>query len=572
MRFILYLIVVSLLCSCSLGNDDEYSSPQTLYVKEDTHHWWDDTVFYQVFLRSFRDADGDGHGDFNGVVEKLDYLKELNVGGIWLTPMFESPSYHGYDVLDFYKIDAAYGTMAEFENMVEKAHSKGIRVLLDVVINHVSDQHSWFIKSAKREVGYEDFFVWRNEMPAGWGQAWGNEPNPNWVWHWHDERKQFYYSAFGRGMPDLNLTNPLVVKQIEAVAKFWLQKGVDGFRLDAARYAIEEGPLRGQADTDATIDYWSSFAAYVKSVKPDALLIGEVWTNPKDVARYYNDGSGLGAAFDFDFGYHVKGLLNRKSSRSADFGTMLFSSHAYTRDGLWKQMVKRNEYSPFYFSAPFLTNHDQERLALELKNDQELIKIAASLLLTNPGAIFLYYGEEIGMSQYAVGDDQFRRSLMLWDESESAGFTSGENVWLNEASWFWWRKDQKAWWPSYWQSLRSNGASVAAQDQDLESVYRLYKKLLAIRQNHSQISSPDTLRYHPQKNKDVWLLEYLRGQSTAWVVINLNADQEAKLVVPEPLQGERFNQYTESLITIGAYHTLQPGEIMIFSQDNASPQ
>jgi alpha-amylase len=171
-------------------------------------NWWHKTTFYEIWPRSFIDADGDGSGDFQGLIEGLPYLKELGVGGIWLTPVFESPSYHGYDFQDFYAVESDYGTMEDFKAFIDASHEHGIKVVLDLVLNHISDQHPWFIKSANKEPGYEDFFVWRDEMPTEWGAAWEDTANPERVWNWHEGRGQYYYAAFSGSQPDINMANP----------------------------------------------------------------------------------------------------------------------------------------------------------------------------------------------------------------------------------------------------------------------------------------------------------------------------------------------------------------------------
>ena len=159
----------------SVAASSEY---QSLRFDAGTTRWWNSATVYEIWPRSFKDSDGDGNGDFNGMTSKLDYLKDFGIDAVWLTPMFEAPSYHGYDFQDFYSVERDYGTMAEFERFVAESHQRGIKVILDLVLNHISDQHDWFLKSARKEPGYEDYFIWRDQRPAGWGQAWSNQPNP----------------------------------------------------------------------------------------------------------------------------------------------------------------------------------------------------------------------------------------------------------------------------------------------------------------------------------------------------------------------------------------------------------
>jgi len=292
--------------------------------------WWQDAVFYEIWPRSFADSNADGHGDFNGIRAKIPYLQDLGVDALWLTPIFEAPSYHGYDFTEFYQVEADYGSMADFEALVQDAKAKNIRIILDLVINHISDQHDWFKRSAAGEAPYKDYFIWRDDLPVdGWGPAWdASKVDPKVVWHFNSTRKAYYYAAFGASQPDLNLTHPDVVAEMKKMAKFWLDKGVAGFRLDAVRYAIEDGP-DGQADTVGTIAYWQDFSAYVRSIQPDAMLVGEAWADLPVAAKYYGDGKALDAGFDFDFGYKVLALLQSDGGVKAEFGTMNDASAAH---------------------------------------------------------------------------------------------------------------------------------------------------------------------------------------------------------------------------------------------------
>ncbi|MBP8228456.1 MAG: alpha-amylase, partial [Pararheinheimera sp.] len=228
--------------------------PQTVAQSaQATNPWWQDAVFYQIWPRSFYDTNGDGTGDFKGIEAKLPYLQDLGINAIWLTPMFEAPSYHGYDFTEFYQVEQDYGSMQDFEQLVQAAKAKNINIILDLVINHISDKHEWFQRSAKGEAPYKDYFVWRDELPSdGWGPAWSTEVKPEAVWHYNEERKAYYYAAFGASQPDLNLKHPDVIAEMKKMAKFWLDKGVAGFRLDAVRYVQEDGPQQ-RADTQGTI-------------------------------------------------------------------------------------------------------------------------------------------------------------------------------------------------------------------------------------------------------------------------------------------------------------------------------
>jgi len=537
---------------------------QVITTQEDTSQWWKSAIFYEIWPRSFQDSDGDGSGDFNGMTNKLDYLQDLGVTGIWLTPVFEAPSYHGYDFQDFYNVEADYGSMADFERFIAESHKRGMKVILDLVLNHISDKHDWFIKSSNKVAGYEDYFIWRNDRPSDWGQAWSATPNPTAVWHWSKTRQAYYYGAFGATQPDLNLSKQVVVDELNRLATFWLKKGVDGFRLDAVRYAIEEGKFPLQADTKGTLDYWTLFTQHVKSINPDAMLVAEAWTGLDIVGKYRNNGKGLDSAFDFDFGYVVIDFLNPKAAKSADFGTLSTTNLKHNRENLWMNLQNRKAAAPMTYFSPFLTNHDQNRIMYTLENDMDKAKVAASVLMTTPGTLYMYYGEEIGMSQFKTGDDQYRRAIMQWSEDKSSGFNTTGNIWLDQSKWFPWVRNHKGWWANYWRSLQGKGLSVTAQAADNESLYNHYKRLIKVRNQNTTLMYPDEIRYYPVNNIDVWLVQNSDEKGTNWVVVNLNSKADATFNVPKALQGSRTDLLTDTTKTLGKTLTLKPTETLIF--------
>ncbi|MCW8092905.1 alpha-amylase family glycosyl hydrolase [Alteromonas sp. ASW11-130] len=542
---------------------------ESIRIDNDDPSWWDNAIFYEIWPRSFYDADGDGSGDFDGMTSKLPYLQELGVNGIWLTPVFEAPSYHGYDFQDFYSVESDYGTMEDFEEFVSAAHEHGIKVILDLVINHISDGHEWFQKSAAQEPGYEDYFIWKKEIPKHWGKAWADkEDNSQAVWHWNEQRGEFYYGAFGPTQPDVNLRNPKVVDEMNKLATFWLEKGVDGFRLDAVRYAIEDETVDGQdadqADTDATIIYWTQFSQHVKSINPGAMLVAEAWADMPTIGKYYDDGNGLDSAFDFDFGYVVSGILNAGGERSADFGTVKDGEEDNTRQALWANLKSRKATAPISFFSPFLTNHDQNRIMHTLGEDWSKAKLAATLLMTTPGTLYMYYGEEIGLSQYATGDDQYRRAIMQWEDNDAAGFNDTGEFWLDQSKWFPWIKEHKPWWEGYWQSQRANkNASVDAQAANPDSLLNHYKKLLQIRNDHVALQFPNEIRYYPVDNMNAWVVQNIKDEQKRLTLVNLNPEAEARFPVPKSLRGEYIDLLSGNKITLAEEFTLEAGQSLI---------
>jgi glycosidase len=459
-------------------------------------NWWHNANIYQIWPRSFKDSDGDGHGDFNGIRQQLPYLQDLHINAIWLTPIFAAPSYHGYDFTDFYQVESDYGSMADFEQLVHDAAKANIRIILDLVINHISDQHDWFQRSAKGEAPYRDYFIWRADLPKdGWGPAWDSSNiDPKAVWHFDKTRNAYYYGAFGPSQPDLNLTHPAVVAEMKKMATFWLNKGVAGFRLDAVRYAIEQGPQQ-QADTAATLAYWQDFTAHVRSIKPDAMLVGEAWADLPIAAKYYSEGQGLDAGFDFEFGYKVLELLQQQGAVAAEFGTM--SNDAAALDGAADENtakataaklhpLQRNYQArlatkvPLQYFSPFITNHDQPRVGWQLQGNKAKAKLAAAMLFASPGPTYIYYGEEIGMTQASDAEHIHRRAPMLWDKSHQAGFTTAKHSWV-EAEQLFPPQQHNRWWAPFVSVQRTGAHSVADQQKDPTSVWSLYKYLLHIK-------------------------------------------------------------------------------------------
>jgi glycosidase len=486
-----------------------------------TAAWWHDAVFYQIWPRSFYDTNGDGHGDFNGMTAKLPYLADLGVNALWLTPMFEAPSYHGYDFTEFYQVETDYGTMAEFEAFIQAADAKGMKVILDLVINHISSEHEWFQRSVASEAPYKDYFIWRDNMPpagSGWGHAWSDNDNPEAVWHWNETRQQYYYAAFGASQPDVNLHHPDVVAEMEKMAKFWLDKGVAGFRLDAVRFAMEGGP-DAQADTAETMAYWQSFNQFVKSVNPEAYLVGEAWVDIPVAARYYGAGKGLDQGFDFEVGYKILGLLQQDTAGDAQFGTMQSNQQHVADASVLSENVQQrvDSVAPLSFFAPFLTNHDQERIAFQLKQSDAKAKLAAAMLFSSPGTPYIYYGEEIGLTQDQSGHDVFKRAPMLWDNSKQAGFTEADNSWVEQLALF--GDNFPNWWPDFLaKQLQAADRSVAAQQAQADSIWSLYQFLIAQKKQRPELGSNGSYQVKQWDNGVVQITRELQGSVSVFVL------------------------------------------------------
>ena len=411
-------------------------------------------VFYQIFVRSFCDLDGDGVGDFQGLTSRLDYLNDgdpttgddLDVDGVWLMPVFESPSYHGYDTTNYLRINPAYGTEEDFDLFLVEAHRRGIRVVLDLMINHTSIHHPWFLAAAlSPDSPRRDWYVWRTDDP-GWTQPWGHYP----TWHL-SHGGWYYYGIFWAGMPDLNFRTPAVREAVEEIAVFWLQRGVDGFRLDAARHIVAEGPGLLQNDTPQTHTYWREFSTFVRNQAPGTLLLGEVWADTRAITAYYGDTGVIrgGDEFNMTFNFPLGSSIVSAAS----------TGHAREVELVLTDMAKL--YPQSVLDGIFLANHDMVRLATQLGGDRGAMRMAAAVLLTLPGTPFLYYGEEVGLQNGPTGGDESKRTPMPWDASEGGGFSSGE--------------------PWFEFAAGRDSANVATQAGDPGSLLSRYRDLIRVR-------------------------------------------------------------------------------------------
>ncbi len=447
--------------------------------------WWRDRVFYEVFVRSFADSDGDGIGDLRGLTAHLDDLNDgdpathddLGVTGLWLMPIAESPSYHGYDVVDYRTVEQDYGTADDLRAMVDAAHERGIAVILDLVINHTSRDHPWFQDARVRGSSHEDWYVWSDEHP---GVA-----RPDGARVWHPDGDRFYYGYFWEGMPDLDLENPVVTAELDSIADFWLTDvGVDGFRLDAARHLIEDG--RKLENVDATFDWLRGFRERIKTRHPDALVLGEVWDASSMSSRYVRDGA---LDLTFDFGLASATIT---SLRSGDRGSLRAA---------WQEVT---ELYPAGGLATFLTNHDQDRIMSELDGDPAAAGLAGELLLTGAGTPFVYYGEEIGLT--GRKPDERIRTPMRWDAtSPGAGFTTG----------------------TPWQPLGDDppGTDVASERAEPDSLLARYRDLAAVRAAHPALSRGDLAVVDADEPSVIAYLRHDPGTpATALVVANLSAE------------------------------------------------
>ena len=513
------------------------------------YKWWQKTVVYQIYPRSYRDSTGNGIGDLNGIREKVDYLADLGIETVWFNPFFKSPQKdHGYDVSDYREIDPVYGTMHDFEALLKDLHDRNIKLILDLVLNHTSDEHPWFIESASsRDNPKRDWYIWRDgKKPSG------RKPPNNWIailggkaWKYDQGTDQWYYFHFLPFQPDLNYRNPEVKEEMFNVMRFWLKKGVDGFRLDILHSIYEDEALRDDKfswhllpsekrvsslfhehlydlNLPETFDFSMELRKIMDEFDPPRFLVGEVAGSVEELRKYYGpNNNGLNLCFLFEF-----------------MGTKFNSKSFYN-------VISRIEKSlPYPFTPTYvLGNHDQVRSISRINNDVNKAKLVATMQLTLRGVPFLYYGEELGMenvyfdleeSQDPLGKVFSKwpipilakllgltlirdgcRTPMQWNNTMHAGFSSNPNCtpWLRVPE-------------SYLQ------VNVEQEENDPNSILNCYKQLLKIRQEYIALQQ-GKLEFinKPQRSKDI--LGYSRTYKGEIVYTCLNfSSKELRLKLP----------------------------------------
>jgi len=397
-------------------------------------------IYYQLFVRSFADSDGDGIGDFKGITENLTYLKDLGVGGIWLLPIHPSPSYHGYDVADYYAVNPEYGTMEDFEELLEEASKVGIRIMIDLVLNHSSTENEWFQKSMNNDPEYRDWYVWIG----------ASSPRKNAVGSWnqtlfHGTGDSLYAGYFSNTMPDFNVTNPEVVEEFNNIGRFWLEKGVTGFRLDAALHFFGQNEYVGITDFMENVLLLRRFRNKMREVNPDVYITGEIWDNAVIYSEFYR---GVDSPLNFDAGDII--LNTAMTGGNAGYSSrlrMLYNTFS---------LVNAN-----FIDAPFLKNHDQDRVASLPGMTMPAMKLASEMLLTLPGSPIIYYGEELGMKGVKSGGP-------VWDETRRLPLKWGNNY-------------QTTWFPD---SFNATVPSILNQDEDQDSLLSFYQRIAKTRNDN----------------------------------------------------------------------------------------
>jgi alpha-glucosidase len=491
------------------------------YFMENTdsgYLWWQNGIIYQIYPRSYQDSNKDGVGDLQGIIQRLDHLQWLGVNAVWLSPIYPSPmADFGYDIADYEGIDPLFGTLDDFDQLVNEIHSRGMRIIMDLVPNHTSDQHSWFLESrSSRDNPKRDWYLWQDARSDG-------SPPNNWLsvfggsgWEWDESTGQYYYHAFLKEQPDLNWRNPEVQEAMMNVMRFWLDRGVDGFRVDVMWHIIKDKQLR---NNPVNPDYESHMATYEQLVpaystdQPEVhnivkmmrsvldeyeerMMIGEIYLPIHKLVVYYGI-ENKGAHLPFNF------LLLTMPWEAQKVAAAIDEYEGAIPTGGWPNWV--------------LGNHDQPRLSSRIGIQQA--RIAALLLLTLRGTPTIYYGEEIGMHDVPIPLDEVQdpqglnmpdknlsrdpsRTPMQWDNSENAGFTSQAQPWLRLAR-------------SY------SRFNVQQQKEDPHSMLSFYRRLIKLRQSEPSLMVGN---YKPifSDNQILVYQRHLEGHDCFLILINMS--------------------------------------------------
>ena len=486
----------------------EYDYYQDLNVIDDNYR-----NYYEIFVYSFFDSDGDCIGDLNGVIEKLDYVEYMGFNGIWFMPIMPSPSYHKYDVTDYRAIDEAYGTMEDFEKLVEECHNRGINVIIDFVINHSSSEHPWFTQACEYlktlEPGqepdltvcpYVDYYHFSKEKETN---VYYEVPGTEW----------YYEGAFWSGMPDLNLQSEAVRKEFEDIAAFWIEKGVDGFRIDAAKH------FEKSVEENNEVLNWLYTAC--TELKPDFYMVSEVWESIGFFSKYY--GSGTPSMFNFDAGQAQGYLLSTAKG---------FNSASDFIDKLMRYDELFSSYNENYIDAPFLSNHDMGRVAEVAVNNEKNMKMATGLLMMMNGSPFVYYGEEIGMNSTSDKDEN-KRLPMYWSDTDRVGTTDGP--------------------PNCNLGIESSFEALDEQLKDGYSLLNYYRHAVRLRNENPEIARGEIKKVESLCNEHHAVMTKTYEGSTIAIAIN-NTNEEVHISLENSEVAE---------MAIRGYLTLQGEEITL---------
>ena len=525
-------------------------------MDKEAYKWWQKGIIYEVYIRSFQDSNDDGIGDLKGIIQRLDYFQWLGITALWITPFYPSPMKDfGYDISDYIGVDPLFGNLKDFDELIEEMHRRGMKLIVDIVPNHTSDQHPWFLESRSSLDNHKrNWYIWKDARSDG-------SPPNNWLgvlggsaWEWDENTEKYYYHAFLKEQPDLNLKNTQVVAEILKVMQFWLERGVDGFRIDVMWHMAKDEKWR---DNPINPNYQSSMPDCDKVIQVyscDQPEVHEIVYKFRELLDQYQNKVMMGELYlpiDKVVGYY--GAANKGAHLPGNFQLLFLPWEA------GQLAIAIDQYEAALPSEAWpnwvIGNHDRARLINRIGEKQD--KVAALLLLTLRGTPILYYGDEIGMRTIDIPENEVQdpqgllmpeknlsrdgiRIPMQWDDSQNAGFTKGKP---------WLRLDK--------EYIVNN---VASQQKDNNSLLNFYKQLIELRQKEPSLNEGD---YYPVVT-DGATLSYIRtkeGSTSYLIVLNLT-DKE---VVYKPIHENRkgkliFSTHTSSEEEVKTGRTLAKNE------------
>ena len=512
---VLFASFITLFYSCSIKQ------------KHAQETWWKESVFYEIYMPSYADSNGDGYGDFKGMTEKLDYLQSLGVRGIWLTPFLQSPKVdNGYDVASYYDIDSTYGNIKDFKNYVAAAHKRGIKVIMDMVLNHTSTDSKWFRESRKSVSNpYRDYYIWKSK-PNNWESFFGGT-----AWQMDTLTNQYYYHKFDTRMADLNWANPKVVQEIEAVLRFWLNTGVDGFRLDVINFLTIDGitadnPIKNGKQVHINDINQAGVKEAMKKIKlvvneyEDRFIVGEIGSDKIEVLKQYQSPDLLDVVFNFNFG-----------SIPAFSGQRIF-------DELQSMEKNMSNYPTLFFGS-----HDMPRMIDRLADgNTERATALAALMLTAKGVPFIYYGEEIGMHNITAqsieemvdiqGRTHYQLALTSGKDSAAALVEGNKHNRDKSRSPMQWNGNAFAGFSNAktWIKINPDYTDVNVKNlvEKENSILNSYKELIALRNKEKvlQYGNYDSLKFENGQ------ILFTRSYKSDKITVGINFGKEKKMILP----------------------------------------
>lgn len=537
-RLVSILLILTMVfipgCSSKKNIDEETKILQNII--DDNYR-----TYYEIFLYSYYDSNNDGIGDIQGLIDKLDYLNDgndkttddLGINGIWLMPIMQSTTYHKYDVVDYYNIDTDYGTMDDFDELISECNDRGIKVIIDLPLNHTSSKNEWFVEACN----YIESLPEGQEPSVDECKYFGyynfaKDKNADGTYYQVGDTNWYYEGKFWSEMPDLNLYNENVRKDLEDVASFWLDKGIGGFRLDAAKEYVSNN-----AEKNVEILTW--FSDYVKGIDPDCYLVAEVWENYYTYKKYY--ASGIDSVFNFEF-----------AQQTGNYFNALNPNNNYTAADLAQSIVTiQDDFSSLnadYIDAPFICNHDTGRSAGYFPGDDSTpkVKMIGGMNLMMGGSPFIYYGEEIGMK--GSGRDENKRAPMYWSKKDSAeGMTDG---------------------PSAMESFDQKYGSVEEQLKDNDSILSYYSKAILLRNQNPEIARGVSTVIPEVNDTDICALQKEYDGSKIVILMNCSSDTKTVTISKSQygyseIRGSLVSTYGDEIKLDGEKVTLPPYSIVI---------